>query len=212
MSNEKPCDVEDDNLSAKRKRISGGSFCAMGGCSNRSMRDTVSKRPGRNFMRFHRLPVDSALKKQWLCRMNRDLRSFTPCSNTRVCSEHFEDADYDPNFIQKFENPPPGAQRLQIRLLKDAIPNTDRPSGQAMKLVTATTPRTTQRSRNVGDISADNHQAIPSASGINIIFFDVMFSVNCTHFACRALVADCCSPLPKNLKVLVFNKNIQQRF
>ena len=37
---------------AKRKRRSGGSFCAVGGCSNRSHRDKTSKIPGRSFIRY----------------------------------------------------------------------------------------------------------------------------------------------------------------
>ena len=58
----------------KKKRKPGGSFCAMGGCSNRSSRDTASSH-SRDFLRYIPLPKDSALKEAWLKRMKRDIKT-----------------------------------------------------------------------------------------------------------------------------------------
>ena len=62
---------------AKKKRQAGGSFCAMGECSNRSTRDVMSSHPGRNFIRYILLPMDKSAREQWLKRMKRDSKNGT---------------------------------------------------------------------------------------------------------------------------------------
>ena len=49
---------------AKKKRQAGGSFCAIGGCSNRSTRDVMSSHPDRNFIRYILLPTDKSARQQ----------------------------------------------------------------------------------------------------------------------------------------------------
>ena len=49
---------------AKKKRQAGGSFCAIGGCSNRSTRDVMSSHPDRNFIRCILLPTDKSARQQ----------------------------------------------------------------------------------------------------------------------------------------------------
>jgi hypothetical protein len=64
----------------------------MGGCSNRSSRDTFSSQPERDFLRYLPLPKDQAAREDWLKRMKSDLKSWNPSPSTRVCSDHFSNA------------------------------------------------------------------------------------------------------------------------
>ena len=61
---------------SKKKQKPGGSFCAVGDCSNRGSRDKVSDHSGRGFLRYTKVPTDQALKQKWVLRMNRDPRSW----------------------------------------------------------------------------------------------------------------------------------------
>ena len=64
---------------------------------------------------------------KWMLRIRREPEDVN--KNTRVCSEHFADDDFEPNDIfnsRRMEAP----KRVWIRLKKDAIPNTDRETGE----------------------------------------------------------------------------------
>ena len=104
-------------------------YCAVGGCSNKSNRD-VSKREGRNFLKYHNVPKDPDIRGAWDRRLNRDWDQVKNLALYRVCSDHFEDCDYDSSdFLRVKMMGYSGRQKLE--LLNDAIPNTDRSTGQA---------------------------------------------------------------------------------
>lgn len=81
----------------KKKRVHkpGGSFCAFGGCSNRSGRNKTpaSQHPGRKFLKFHKLPADPIRRKAWVARMKRDLK-WKSSNYTKICSDHFSVSDF----------------------------------------------------------------------------------------------------------------------
>ena len=99
----------------KKKRKPGGSFCAMGGCSNRSSRDTRSSL-SRDFLRYIPLPKDSAMKEAWLKRMKRDLQSWNPSAGTKICSDHFFEIDFRPDDLARHRNNTNAAKNTHIRL------------------------------------------------------------------------------------------------
>ena len=120
---------------AKKKRKSGGSFCSMGGCSNRSSRDSTSRLPNRDFLRFVYLPKDHKERQKWLARMKRDTRSWTPGDNTRVCSDHFFECDFLEGDLIRYRSrlssdDAGGSKVTRIRLKPNSVPNTDRQSGR----------------------------------------------------------------------------------
>ena len=55
-----PDSASPGRLKKERVHKPGGSFCAFGGCSNRSGRNKTagSQHPGRKFLKFHKLPAD----------------------------------------------------------------------------------------------------------------------------------------------------------
>ena len=114
----------------KKKQKSGGSFCAMGGCSNRSSRDTSSSQPERDFLRYLPLPKDQAAREDWLKRMKRDLKSWNPSPSTRVCSDHFFQCDFREDDLGRYKKNVGTGIRTQIRLKPNSIPNTDRRTGR----------------------------------------------------------------------------------
>ena len=105
--------------------------CGEGDCTNSyKKKQLVSKWPGRNFVRFHRMPDPEKRKDiflQWKLRLRR--RPEDVNKNTRVCSEHFTDADFVP-FDFSTSQQSESTTRNWIRLKKDAIPNTDRTTGE----------------------------------------------------------------------------------
>ena len=119
----------------KKKKGVGGACCSAGFCSNRVGRDKVSKIPGRTFMCYFRFPKDPERRKKWLLRLDRDPKYFTPSDETRVCSDHFEDGDFNPKHVEKYNSTPEANRtKVHIWLLKDAAPNTDRASGKLIIL------------------------------------------------------------------------------
>ena len=113
----------------KKKQKAGGSFCAVGGCSNRSSRDRVSAHPGRGFLRFVKLPVDEAQKALWTTRMNRDLQSWKPGSSTKVCTDHFFLHDFREDDLQRLSDLKDSGRRIYVRLKPNSAPNTERSTG-----------------------------------------------------------------------------------
>ena len=113
----------------KKKRKAGGSFCAVGGCSNRSSRDKVSAHSGRDFLRYLKLPADEEQKQIWTLRMKRDLRSWKPGSSTKVCTDHFYLEDFREDDLQRFAALKHTESRIHIRLKPNSVPNTDRMTG-----------------------------------------------------------------------------------
>ena len=122
----------------KKKRVHkpGGSFCAFGGCSNRSGRNKTpaSQHPGRKFLKFHKLPADPIRRKAWVARMKRDLK-WKSSNYTKICSDHFSVSDFSEADLAKWEDSVPGTKPPIIRLKPDAIPNTDRVTGNAVDLL-----------------------------------------------------------------------------
>ena len=111
----------------KKKRTPGGSFCAMGGCSNTSARDTTSSIPNRGFIRYLYLPKDPKKRQTWLKRSKRDTKQWKHTANTRICSDHFFEDDFRDDDISRFRS---GEKVRYIRLKDDSIPNTDRLTGR----------------------------------------------------------------------------------
>ena len=105
--------------------------CGEGDCTNSyKKKQLVSKWPGRKFVRFYRMPDPEKRKDiflQWKLRLRR--RPEDVNKNTRVCSEHFTDADFEP-FDFSMSQQSESTTRNWIRLKKDAIPNTDRTTGE----------------------------------------------------------------------------------
>ena len=78
---------------SKKRRKSGGSFCAVGGCSNNSYRDLESAIEGRGFLKFYRLPKEPQRKEKWVARMRRQF-GWKPFEHTKICSDHFHENDF----------------------------------------------------------------------------------------------------------------------
>ena len=124
-------------LSPRKKRKAGGSFCAMGGCSNRSSRDTTSGHANRDFMRYLYLPKDPKDRQRWLLRMKRDTRTWIPGANTRICSDHFFECDFMEEDLIRYrsritsdDNDNDSGKVTRIRLKPNSVPITDRLTGQ----------------------------------------------------------------------------------
>ena len=77
----------------KKKRKTGGSFFAVGGCSNNSYRDLESAIDGRGFLKFYRLPKDTQRRDKWVARMRRQF-GWKPSKHTKICSDHFHESDF----------------------------------------------------------------------------------------------------------------------
>ena len=114
----------------KKRRKSGGSFCAVGGCSNNSYRDLESAIEGRGFLKFYRLPKEPQRKEKWVARMRRQF-GWKPSEHTKICSDHFHENDFFATDLNKHrENQNLTVKkRHQIRLKKDATPSTNRATG-----------------------------------------------------------------------------------
>ena len=114
----------------KKRRKSGGSFCAVGGCSNNSYRDLESAIEGRGLLKFYRLPKEPQRKEKWVARMRRQF-GWKPSEHTKICSDHFHENDFVATDLNKHrENQNLTVKkRHQIRLKKDATPNTNRATG-----------------------------------------------------------------------------------
>ena len=125
--------MEVDSASTKRKRKRGGTCCADGLCSKRDGRDKSSM-PGRKFLRFFRFPKDPEMRKKWTARIGRDVKYFKATDGTRICSDHFTDEDLDPQSIQRFLQNTDPEKKSHIKLLTDAVPNTDRLTGHYRRL------------------------------------------------------------------------------
>ena len=137
----------------KRKAYRGSTCCADALCSKRNGRDK-SSRAGRQFLRFFRYPKDVHMKKRWSCRLKRNLKYFTPTCSTRVCSDHFNDNDFKQDSIQRFTNNSDPKKVVCIKLLKDAIPNTDRITGHYVRFGNSPKSKRSVRSLYRSDLSA----------------------------------------------------------
>ena len=120
----------------KKRRKPGGSFCAMGGCTNRSTRETVSGHPHRDFLRYIYFPTNPKHRQQWLTRMKRDTSTWTPGPHTRVCSDHFFECDFVEEDLIRYrsrissdDNVAACNKRTRIRIKPNSLPNTDRLTG-----------------------------------------------------------------------------------
>ena len=107
--------------------------CGEGDCTNSGKKkQLVSKWPGRKFVRFYKMPDperQTDLFTKWKLRIRR--RPEDVNKNTRVCSEHFADGDFQPaDFLTAQQLEPESMKRKWIRLKKDAVPNTDRITGE----------------------------------------------------------------------------------
>ena len=123
----------------KKARFRTGTFCSDGlcTCSNRAgkdTKDTTSRLPGRQFVRFFRFTKDAQMRKKWSGRLGRDAKFFTPTEyESRICSDHFTDEDIDAASLQRFavaQNP-----NSFIKLLPDAFPITDTLSVEKIPVV-----------------------------------------------------------------------------
>ena len=115
-----------------KKRKSGGSFCAVGGCSNNSHRNQTSAIQGRGFLKYLNIPKDPKRTSDWTKRMNRQF-GWKPSDHTKICSDHFHDNDFLQTDKYKENQNREKKTRHLLRWKKDAIPNTDRDNGQIFK-------------------------------------------------------------------------------
>ena len=146
---------------SKKKQKPGGSFCAVGDCSNRGSRDKVSDHSGRGFLRYITLPTDKALKQKWVLRMNRDPRSWQPSLSTRVCTEHFFLSDFQEADLERYHARTNPETRTLVRLKVDSVPNTDRRTGSfANPLVQTTSKRPPPKERLVEMQTAGSNDGI----------------------------------------------------
>ena len=113
-------------------------YCAEGDCSNNTKGKSkkepfVSVWPGRKFIRFYKMPnpekSEEAKKlfKKWRLRMRRLPEDIT--KNSWVCSEHFCDDDFRPYDLE-YTKTTDSFSKKWIRLKPDAVPNTDRSTGE----------------------------------------------------------------------------------
>lgn len=135
----------------KKKRVSGGSFCAEGGCSNNSNRNWTSCIPGRGFLRYYNLPKNPERRNKWVARMKRQF-GWKPSDHTKICSDHFHDNEFVEADVQKYrQNEAYGTHTKHLlRLKKDASPNTDRATGEhrdPLKLLVAKCQRPPPKER-----------------------------------------------------------------
>lgn len=107
--------------------------CAEGKCKNNTKGkgpSFTSIWPGRKFLRFYAIPnrdKHKELFQKWRLRIQRKPEDIT--NNTRVCSEHFCDEDFNFYDLQNAARQESVA-KLWIRLKPDAVPNTDRETGE----------------------------------------------------------------------------------
>ena len=122
--------MEDGRPAPRKKRKSGGSFCAEGTCSNNSHRNKTSVLEGRGFLRYYYIPRDPHRRREWASRMKREL-GWKPSDHTRICSDHFHDDDFVAADIEKHRKNLnlKTKKEYQIHLKEDATPNTDRSTG-----------------------------------------------------------------------------------
>lgn len=92
--------------------------CCVYGCSNKS--GEKSQLAARNFLRLYRFPKDLELQREWLLRTEREDQREVDPSGSFVCSDHFDDADFEEsNFMRaKLYY----YHRMQIPLKSSAIP------------------------------------------------------------------------------------------
>ena len=128
-----PVDKERDNLRSRN------SYCSAWGCNNRN---GVSKSSRRNFLRFYHYPRSadgkpSAMTHKWITRILRSDKF--SLGSAMVCSDHFEDNDFL-NY-QKFDGHSPDQLKgKHISLKPDSIPNSDRATGERIKLSSGAGP------------------------------------------------------------------------
>ena len=107
--------------------------CGEGDCTNSyKKKELVSKWPGRNFVRFYRVPDPEKKKNlfsQWRLRLRRRPEDVKP--TTRVCSDHFADDDFIPrSFAFAQQSDSETLKQKHVKLKDDAVPNTDRSTGK----------------------------------------------------------------------------------
>ena len=159
----------------KKKQKPGGSFCAVGDCSNRGSRDKVSDHSGRGFLRYIKLPTDQALKQKWVLRMNRDPRSWQPSLSTRVCTDHFFLSDFQEDDLERYYARTNPETRTLIRLKVGSVPNTDRSTGSfANPLVQTTSKRPPPKERLVQMQTAGSNDGMDIEQDItNVSCFNI---------------------------------------
>lgn len=80
-------------------------------------------------MRFYGLPKDNNMAKKWKTRLFRNKDNAGP--SIRICSDHFEDEDFQFSQLLQADILDDSALfRHRLPLKKDAIPNTDRSTGE----------------------------------------------------------------------------------
>ena len=153
-----------------KKKKKSGSFCAVGGCSNRSCRDKSSAHPGRDFIRYIFLPKDPQARENWVKRMKRDLKTWKPSQSTKICTDHFFESDFRDDDLMRYRNNPQNL-RTQIRLKPGTVPNTDRETGRFKDPFQPKEQRPPPKERlplpqpaRVGVVEATNPDTIPSMS------------------------------------------------
>ena len=132
------------------------SYCCVGGCSKRNGGESDFRR----FIRFYRFPKKTALLKRWIARVNRVSEHLNPKS-LFVCSEHFEDDDFVySSLLQADLLNDELLARHQIKLKDDAVPNTDRRTGN----LRLGRPSATKALKRVCNEELPDNQAQPSPS------------------------------------------------
>ena len=107
--------------------------CCVGGCTKKYGSPPNGMSDFRRFIRFYRFPKEKAMQKKWIARVFRRRQDINPQS-MYVCSDHFEDDDFDFHSLQKAELfSQERLKGLKVLLKKDAVPNTDRSTGIARK-------------------------------------------------------------------------------
>ena len=100
-----------------------------------------SKSDKRHFLRFYHFPCINQDKKRceaWIARVNRQKQHLN-LTTMKVCSDHFSDEDFvHGDFLKASLNYTAG---IQIKLKNDAVPNTNRETGEAIKVSDAAPPR-----------------------------------------------------------------------
>ena len=107
--------------------------CCVGGCTKKFGSALNGESDFRRFIRFYHFPKEKVMQKKWIARVLRRPEDINP-ESMYVCSDHFEDEDYIFRSLQQADFFSQELLKgLKILLKKDAVPNTDRSTGQARK-------------------------------------------------------------------------------
>lgn len=101
--------------------------CVVGGCDNKA----TSQSTRRNFLKFHVVPNDPTRRAQWNSRVHRLVDHVRKLKTYKVCSDHFDDADYNPDHFRVYKLMG-FTRQMKLELKNDAIPNTNRSTSEAL--------------------------------------------------------------------------------